>query len=234
MTLSVCAIVPALDEEGAIGGVVRDLLAIERAPGERILRALIVADNGSRDRTAERAREAGAVVVFEPERGYGAACLAGIAHLRQSPPDIVVFADGDGSNDASDLLGLIRPIEEGEAELVIGARRRYAEKGSLTIPQRFGSILASRMLHRFYGAHSTDLGPYRAVTWRALEQIGMVDRDYGWTVEMQIKAAKLGIPVREVDVQNRARASGKSKVGGTVRGVVGASQKIIRTLLKYR
>jgi glycosyltransferase involved in cell wall biosynthesis len=232
---SISAIVPALDEEGAIEGVVRDLLSVERSPGVRVLRQLIVADNGSRDRTAERARLAGANVVLEPQRGYGAACLAGIARLRElGPPDIVVFADGDGSNDARDLPALVRPIEQGDAELVIGSRAKYAEPGSLTVPQRFGNILASRMLRYFYGASYTDLGPFRAVTWSALEAIGMTDRDYGWTVEMQIKAVKLGIRVQEVCVQNRARAFGHSKIGGTVRGVIGASQKIIRTILKYR
>jgi glycosyltransferase involved in cell wall biosynthesis len=217
---------------GAIGTVVADLLATGR------LREVVVADNGSRDGTGEVAKKAGAVVVREEKRGYGRACLRAIAYLENEspcgPPDIVVFVDGDGSNDAGELDKLLRPIEIGEAEMVLGSRARFAEKGSLTIPQRAGSILASRLLRLFYGMHYTDLGPYRAIAWPALLRLGMIDEDYGWTVEMQIKAAKMRLAVREVDVKNHVRIAGRSKVGGTVRGVVGASQKILRTIFKYR
>jgi glycosyltransferase involved in cell wall biosynthesis len=235
--LNVSVVIPALDEEGAIGEVVSDLRALRDAEGRPLIDEVVVGDNGSRDRTAEVARAAGATVVFEPRRGYGSACLKAIEHLGAragGPPKIVVFADGDGSNDPSDLPALIAPIADGEAELVIGSRPRLAVPGSLTVPQIVGNVLASRLLGWIYGAHCTDLGPFRAISWNALMAIGMCDPDYGWTVEMQIKAAKHRIPVREIDVQNRARRAGRSKVGGTVRGVVGASYKIISTIVKYR
>jgi glycosyltransferase involved in cell wall biosynthesis len=227
----VSVVIPALDEEGAIGHVVRDLLAVGG------LDEVVVADNGSTDRTEQVAREAGAVVVSAPKRGYGAACLAGLAYLRErdaGPPDIVVFVDGDGSNVASELPALIKPIQDGDAELVIGSRKRFADPDSLTFPQRFGNDLATFLLRRIYRMSYTDLGPFRAITWDALERIGMVDEDYGWTVEMQIKAAKLQVPVREVDVHNKGRIAGKSKVAGTVRGVVGAGYKILWTIFRYR
>lgn len=227
---SIAVVIPALDEEDAIGVVVADLVALGA------VQEVVVADNGSRDRTAERAREAGATVVFEPERGYGAACLAGIAHLATrpaGPPDVVVFVDGDGSNEVRELPELVAPILSGEAELVIGSRARRADPGSLTFPQKFGNVLATRLLNLLFGTGYTDLGPFRAISWDALQRIGMVDRNYGWTVEMQIKAAKERLPVEEVDVSNKARIAGKSKVAGTVRGVVGAGYKIIWTILKY-
>lgn len=227
---SIAVVIPALDEEEAIGRVVSELAALGDV-GE-----VVVADNGSRDRTAERATAAGATVVFEGERGYGAACLAGLEYLRRrpsGPPQVVVFVDGDGSNEVAELPALVAPIRAGEADLVIGSRSRRADPGSLTFPQKFGNVLATRLLNLLYGVHYTDLGPFRAVSWSALERIGMVDRDYGWTVEMQVKAARLSMSVREVDVSNRARIAGKSKVAGTVRGVVGAGYKIIWTILKY-
>jgi glycosyltransferase involved in cell wall biosynthesis len=231
VSASVAAVIPALDEEDAIGVVVSELAALG------VLDEVVVADNGSTDRTAERAREAGATVVTEPERGYGAACLAGIDHLKRrhrGPPDIVVFADGDGSNVARELPELIAPILKGEAELVIGSRARRSDPGSLTFPQKFGNALATSLLQVLYGVRYTDLGPFRAIAWPSLERLGMVDRNYGWTVEMQIKAAKLHVPVREIDVSNRPRIAGRSKVAGTIRGVTMAGAKIIYTILKYR
>jgi glycosyltransferase involved in cell wall biosynthesis len=227
----IAAVIPALDEEDAIGVVVSGLVALD------LLDEIVVADNGSRDRTAERARAAGATVVSAPERGYGAACLAGIDHLRrrsQGPPDVVVFVDGDGSNVVEELPELVAPILSGEAELVIGSRARRSDPGSLTFPQRFGNVLATRMLKVLYGMHYTDLGPFRAIGWPALERLEMADRNYGWTVEMQIKAAKKRVAVREIDVSNKQRIAGRSKVAGTIRGVAGAGYKIIYTLLKYR
>ena len=160
-----------------------------------------------------------------------------IAHLRarsRGHPDLVVFVDGDGSNVVEELPSLIAPILNGEAELVIGSRTRRSEPGSLTFPQKFGNVLATRLLSLLYGMHYTDLGPFRAVSWDALERLHMVDRNYGWTVEMQIKAAKQRLPVREIDVSNKPRIAGRSKVAGTIRGVTGAGFKIIYTILKYR
>ncbi len=234
--LRVAAVIPALNEEGAIGGVVAELVELAGASGP-VFDAVVVGDNGSTDQTAVRARQAGAVVVSEPERGYGAACLRAIDHLRgqrAGAPDILVFVDGDGSNDAREVPALLAPIIADEADLVIGARGRLADPGSLTPTQKFGNQLASFLLRRMYGTTTTDLGPFRAIRWSAYEELDMVDRNYGWTVEMQIKAAKHGLRVVEVDVHNRVRRAGQSKVAGTVRGVVGAGYKIIWTIMKYR
>ena len=230
-------IIPASDEEGSIGAVVSGFVALLDPTGARRVEEVVVVDNRSSDRTAERARAAGATVVREERYGYGSACLRGLRYLTErpsGPPRIVVFADGDGSNEPRDLPRLTAPIERAECDLVIGARSRTADPGSLTFPQRFGNVLASRLINQLYGMHYTDLGPYRAISWSALERIAMEDPNYGWTVEMQIKAAKLGLRIREVDVANYARTAGKSKVSGTVKGVAGAGHKIIRTILRYR
>lgn len=232
----ITALIPALDEQDAIGTVVRDLLAVEDAAG-RVLEEVVVADNGSADRTAEVARAAGATVVPAPVRGYGTACLAGMGYLRRragGPPDVVVFVDGDGSNRAPELTDLVAPILEGRADLVIGSRARLASAGSLTPPQRFGNELASFLLRNLYGTQTTDLGPFRAVAWPALMSLHMEDPNYGWTVEMQVKAAQQDLRVVEVDVHNERRIAGQSKVAGTLRGVVGAGYKIIWTIFKYR
>jgi glycosyltransferase involved in cell wall biosynthesis len=233
--MRISMVIPAFDEEGAIGDVVSGFLSVER-DGKRLLEELVVADNRSTDRTAEIARQRGATVVREERPGYGSACLRGLAHLRErpsGPPEIVVFADGDGSNDPSDLLHLVQSIEAGESDLVIGARTRTADPGSLNLPQRFGNALATRLMNALYHVHYTDLGPFRAIRWPALERIEMQDPNYGWTVEMQIKAAK-SLRIREIDVKNHARTAGKSKVSGTVRGVVGAGVKILSTIARYR
>ena len=236
----ISVIIPALDEEGAIGTVVAELVALRSragAPEEPLLEEVVVADNGSTDRTAAVAGAAGATVVSSPVRGYGSACLTAMRYLEErpsGPPDVVVFVDGDGSNVAGELADLVAPIERGEAELVIGSRKRRADPGSLTVPQRFGNELAVFLLKRIYRVSYTDLGPFRAIRWSALQRLEMEDPNYGWTVEMQVKAAKLGISFREVDVLNRSRIAGESKVAGTVRGVVGAGYKIVWTLLRYR
>lgn len=222
-------IIPALDEEANIGGVVAGFLATG------LLERVIVADNGSRDRTAAVAREAGAVVVDAPVRGYGSACLVALAEARRlGPPDVVVFADGDGACAPADLSALLAPLARDEAELVIGSRVRRSDPGALTATQRFGNGLAVALLRVLHGARATDLGPYRAIRWAALERLGMVDPNYGWTIEMQVKAAKHGLRVTEVDVANHVRKGGVSKVSGTLRGVVGAGIKIIGTLITYR
>ncbi len=234
--LRIAAVIPALNEEGAIGPVVAELVALP-GPGGGLVETVVVGDNGSTDATAARARAAGAAVVSEPQRGYGAACLKAIDHLRtraEGPPDVLVFVDGDGSNDAAEVRALVEPIAAGEADMVIGARGRLADPGSLTPTQAYGNRLAAFLLRRLYDTDTTDLGPFRAIAWPAYEALGMVDRNYGWTVEMQIKAAKRGLRVREVDVHNRVRRAGQSKVAGTVRGVVGASYKIIWTIARYR
>ena len=233
---TVAVVIPALNEEGAIGGVVSELRAVQGSSGP-VVQTVVVGDNGSTDATAARAEAAGAVVVSEPERGYGAACLKAIDHLRhrpEGPPDILVFVDGDGSNDAEEIRALIDPIMAEQADLVIGARGRLADPGSLTPTQSFGNHFAAFMLRNLYGTQTTDLGPFRAIRWSSYERLGMVDRNYGWTVEMQIKAAKQQLRVVEIDVHNRIRRAGQSKVAGTIRGVFGAGYKIIWTIARYR
>lgn len=219
-------IIPALDEERALPRV------LEEIPGD-LVRRVIVADNGSRDRTAEVARAGGAEVVSEPNRGYGAACLAALAHLAANPPDVVVFLDGDHSDHPAEMNRLVEPLLYGDADLVIGSRtlgRR--ERGSLTPQQLVGNAVACGVLRGVYGARYTDLGPFRAITWSALRALEMRDRNFGWTVEMQIKAAQLGLRHLEVPVAYRRRI-GESKVSGTVKGTVLASGKILWTLARY-
>lgn len=227
-------IIPALDEEAAIGAVVRGFAAQRSPSGRPRLDEIVVVDNGSRDGTARAARAAGATVVHAPERGYGRACLAGIAHLAArsgGPPDAVVFADGDGSSAPEELEALLAPLIAGEAHLVIGSRVEKGDPEGFTIPQRYGNRLASVLLRTLYGVHATDLGPFRALRWSTLVQLGMSDPDYGWTVEMQVQAARQRVPTAEVPVSNRRRVAGRSKVSGTVRGVAGASVKILGILL---
>ena len=223
---SVDVIIPALNEQDALPLVLRD---IPRPPVRRV----IVADNGSTDRTAEVARKNGAEVVHEPERGYGAACLKALAHLAADPPDIVVFLDGDYSDHPDELLSLIDPIRAGDADMVIGSRTRgRQERGALSPQQRAGNAVACAALRLMYRVRYTDLGPFRAIRWGALQALGMQDRNYGWTVEMQIKAARGGVAYREVPVSYRQRI-GVSKVSGTVRGSVSAGAKILWLLGRY-
>lgn len=223
--MHVDVIIPALDEEAAVGQVVSNVLA-------QSVRAVIVVDNGSRDATAERARRAGARVVHEPERGYGAACLRGLAALSEDT-DVVVFLDADGSDDPSQLASLIAPLERDAADLVVASRALGAvQPGALSPQQRLGNAVAARWLRWRFGLHATDLGPFRAIRRDALDALRMRDRDYGWTVEMQIKAARAGLRYREIAATYRQRV-GRSKVSGTVRGVLGASYKILGLLAYY-
>jgi len=224
---SVAVVIPALDEERAIVRVLAEL------PREHV-REVVVVDNGSTDRTAEVARAAGATVVHEPRRGYGAACLAGLARLRGRPPEIVAFLDADGSDDPTQLPELLAPILAGAADLVIGSRALGEhERGALTPVQAAGNALAVALLRGLFGARFTDLGPFRAVRWGALEALGMRDRDYGWTVEMQARAARARLRTAEVPVRYRRRV-GRSKISGTLRGAAGAGWKILWTIARVR
>jgi len=226
--LDVAVLIPALDEEASLPAV---LAAIPPS----LVRQVIVVDNGSSDRTPEVARRAGATVVHEPRRGYGAACLAGIVALRAQTPDVVVFLDADGSADPVELPRLVEPIASGRAELVIGSRvTGAAEKGDLTTVQRFGNDLATNLLLACFGVRFTDLGPFRAIRWTALERLGMRDRDFGWTVEMQARAARLRVPTSEVPVASRRRRGGRSKISGTVGGATAAGIKILWTIARVR
>ncbi|MHC4986456.1 MAG: glycosyltransferase family 2 protein, partial [Planctomycetota bacterium] len=189
-----------------------------------------VVDNGSTDATASVATAAGARVVAESRRGHGQACLTGLAALSRC--DVVVFLDADYSDYPEQMTRLLDPIAGGAA-LVIGARTAAGRQaGALTIPQRFGNALACGLIRLIWGRRFHDLGPFRAVRWPALQQLAMRDRGYGWTVEMQIKAVACGLAVAEVPVGYRRRI-GRSKISGTVRGVVAAGTKILATIARY-
>lgn len=217
-------LIPALDEELNIG------LVLSRVPPD-ILRQIVVVDNGSTDATADVARRHGAVVVCEPERGYGAACLKGLAYMADDPPDVVVFLDGDGADDPNDLASVLAPVIGGQADLVIGSRTLGdAEAGALTPVQRFGNGLSCHLIRYLFGLRFTDLGPFRAVTWSGLERLQMADRNFGWTVEMQTKAARRGLRCEEVAVQYKRRHAGQSKVSGTIEGSIRAGVKILYTI----
>lgn len=221
-------VIPAFNEEGSIGKVVSDIRRQE-------VRHVVVVNNRSTDRTVEVAQIAGAEVLTEERRGYGSACLKGINWLNslESPPDVILFMDGDYSDYAEEFPLLIEPIRNKEAEMVIGSRALGdREKGSMTPQQVFGNWLATRMIRILFGAKFTDLGPYRTITRKALNSLGMRDPDYGWTVEMQVKAVKKGVSFTEVPVNYRKRI-GKSKVAGTLKGTILAGYKIITTIIKY-
>lgn len=219
-------IIPALDEEEAIGAV---LQSIDRD----LINEIIVGDNGSRDATARIATELGIRVVYVPERGYGAACAGALAEMSDDT-ELVVFMDADGSDDPEEMAALMAPILKGEAELVIGSRALgVVERGALTPQQRFGNWLATRLIARLYGYRYTDLGPFRAISRELLDRIGMRDRRYGWTAEMQVRAAQLGARIVEIPVRYRRRA-GRSKISGTIRGVLQAGFWILYTIFRYR
>jgi glycosyltransferase involved in cell wall biosynthesis len=223
--VNLVCVIPALDEERAVGEVIRGI-----PPGS--VRAVIVVDNGSRDRTAETARAAGALVVREPERGYGAACLRGIEEARRLGADAIVFLDADRSDDPGDLPLVIGPILEGRADLVIGSRvRGVRERGALLPQARVGNFIATSWIRLLHGVRFTDLGPFRAVTVPALERLSMADRDFGWTVEMQVRAARLGLRSIEVPVRYRKRI-GTSKISGTLSGSIRAGTKILWVLFR--
>ncbi len=190
---------------------------------------IIVCDNGSTDDTASIAAASGAIVTYEPARGYGAACLAALAV--EADKDIVAFVDADHSVVASELPTLIQPLHNG-ADLVIGSRTLgQTEKGALSVPQQFGNALASWLIRKLWSADVTDLGPFRATTQATLNDLQMTDRQFGWTVEMQVRALQLGKRVDEVPV-NTLKRIGKSKISGTVRGVIGAGNGILGTIFK--
>jgi glycosyltransferase involved in cell wall biosynthesis len=225
-SLRIGLVIPALNEEQALPKVLDEL------PGRWFAR-IVVVDNGSTDATAEVARAAGADVVTEPRRGYGAACLRGLAALADDV-DIVVFMDADGSDVAAEAAELIEPIAQGEADLVIGSRERgRAVAGSLRPVQRHGNQLAVTLIRLLYGHRYTDLGPFRAIGWSSLQRLNMRDTNFGWTVEMQVKALKRGLRVQEVPVSYRVRI-GQSKISGTLGGSLRAGVKILWTIARLR
>ena len=221
----ISVIIPVFNEQKAIQNVLSDI------PGH-LEADVVVVDNGSTDRTVELARQMGARIVHEHRRGYGWACLAGIAALHK--PDIVVFLDGDYSDYPDEMTGLVKPIVEGRADLVIGSRILGNREAGALLPQaRFGNWLATWLIRRLFGACFTDLGPFRAVTYPALLQLEMQDRTFGWTVEMQVKAARLKLRFLEVPVSYRRRI-GVSKITGTVGGTIRAGWKILYTIFRYK
>jgi glycosyltransferase involved in cell wall biosynthesis len=221
--VKVSVIIPVLNEEGAIANVINDI-------PKSLVQEIIVVDNGCVDQTAEIARKHGAKVVDEPQRGYGSACLTGIAAVQAA--DIVVFLDGDYSDDPTEMPSLVQPIQDGLADFVIGTRIP-TEKGALLPQAQFGNKLATLLMRIFFGVQYTDLGPFRAIRHEQLKALNMQDKNFGWTIEMQLKAAKMGMNVREVPVSYRKRI-GTSKISGTFIGSLKAGVKILTTLFRYR
>ena len=225
----ISVIIPALNEEEPIAAVVRDCLTTG------LPRAVIVVDNGSTDRTTERARAAGAKVVSEPRPGYGRACAAGIRALSlpQSRDDLVVFLDGDGSDCPEFMPQLVDPIRRGEQDFVIGSRTRgKREPGSMNFQQVFAGRVAGALLRLLYGVRYSDMCPFRAIRRDALEKLGMKEPTYGWNLEMQMRAARAQMRILEVPVNHRCRTGGESKVSGTLRGTFVAGARIIATLFR--
>ena len=224
MVSRISIIIPAYNEESSIG------LVLDALPQEK-LHEIIVVDNGSTDATARVAEEHGARVVIEPRKGYGSACLKGIDEL--VAPDIVVFIDGDFSDFPEEIVLLISPIETGEKDFVLGSRMILPKSQLALLPQvRYGNRLAVFLIKLFFKHEFTDLGPFRAIRYSSLMSIGMKDMDFGWTVEMQIKAVRNGLRIQEVPVNYRKRI-GISKISGTVLGTFRAGTKIIYTIFKY-
>jgi glycosyltransferase involved in cell wall biosynthesis len=218
-------VIPALNEEEVIGDVVRSI------PG--LVERTIVVDNGSTDRTAQRAEEAGALVVKQPIRGYGRACRAGMNEAIKAGAEIIVFIDGDGSDCPEFLQALVRPILQGEYDFVVGSRiRGEREPGSLTLQQVFAGHLAGWMLQVCYGVKFTDMSPFRAIRRSVLEALPMREETYGWNLEMQMLAARAKVRILEIPVNHRRRQGGVSKVSGTVRGTLIAGIRIISTFLR--
>ena len=213
-------VIPARNEEDAIGAVVKSVV--------NQVDAVVVADNGSTDATAEIAKAAGALVVSVPEAGYGRACLAAIETAGEH--DILVFMDGDASDDPNDLQALLAPILSGEADMVIGSRiLGDCDPGALTVQQRFGNTVACKLMHLFWGFKFTDLGPFRAIRKTSYDKLNMQAPTFGWTVEMQVRALKQGLRCTEIPVHYRERI-GVSKISGTIRGVILAGWYILGTI----
>jgi hypothetical protein len=221
--VTILVIIPAFNEARAIGKVVGDI-------PDGLVDEVVVVNNASTDETEDNARAAGATVLPEPRQGYGYACLRGLEYARAKQPDIVVFLDGDYSDHPEEMTRLVEPIAADEADFVVGSRiRGDAEPGALLPQAQVGNRLACTLMQRVWGVSYTDLGPFRAVRFRDLMALDMQDQTFGWTIEMQIKAAEAGLRIREVPVSYRRRV-GVSKITGTITGTVQASAKILWTI----
>jgi glycosyltransferase involved in cell wall biosynthesis len=221
----VAAIMPALNEAESLRHLLPNL-------AEFNLGQIIVGDNGSTDETAHVVTEHGGIVAHEPRRGYGAACWAAMQKLRDDI-EVVLFLDADSSDDLSRLPDLVEPILSGEVDLVIATRdAATVERNAISWQQRFGNRLASRLIRRRWGYHYRDLGPFRAISRKALDRIDMRDRAYGWTVEMQIRALQERLRIRQTRMHYKRRI-GRSKIGGTIRGSIKAGYWILTTIAKH-
>jgi len=225
---NIVVIIPAYNEENSVGKVVKDI-------PKSLVSNIIVVNNNSNDLTKVNAHDAGAIVVDEPIQGYGNACLKGMSFVSEmkTKPDIIVFIDADYSDYPEEIVQLVKPILDENFDMVIGSRALgKRERGSMTPQQIFGNWLATSLLKHFYKVSYTDLGPFRAIKYQKLLDLNMIDKTYGWTVEMQLKAAKQKFKITEVPVTYRVRI-GHSKVSGTVKGTIMAGYKIITTIFKY-
>ncbi len=222
----ICVIIPALNEEDTLPKVFNDI-----PPG--LVDEVVVIDNGSTDRTSSIAKGLGATVLFEPKRGYGYPCLKGVEYLRERNPDIVVFLDGNYSDNPKEIIRLVEPVIKEDYDLVLGSRvAGEAEPGSLRLPVRFGNLLAITLIRLLYGFKYTDLGPFRAIKFSRLLELNLHD-NLAWTLEMQIKAVKKKYRITEVPVSYR-KGHGKSKITGDIRGIVSVGCRILWTIFKYR
>ncbi len=224
--MHILVIIPAFNEARAIGHVIRDIPAA-------LVEEVVVVNNASTDETEENARAAGATVVREDRRGYGWACLRGMAHAQTRNPDVVVFLDGDYSDHPDEMTQLVDPIVQGTADFVIGSRMTGPREPGAMLPQALiGNRLACFLMRLFWGYRYTDLGPFRAIRWTDLMALDMQDKTFGWTIEMQIKAVLAGLRITEVPVSYRKRV-GVSKITGTISGTVKASVKILWTIARF-
>ncbi len=223
---SIVLIIPALNEEEALGAVLKEV-------NRKLVKEMIVVDNGSTDDTARVAKENNAKVVFQPRRGYGSACLAGINYLEKDPPDIVVFMDGDYSDDPAQMEKLIQPLIEEGYDFVIGSRISGSrEKGAMPFHSLLANKLFAKLVRVLYGLSLSDIGSYKAIKYHSLKSLGMIDPGYGFPIEMVVKSRKKGLKIKEVPVDFRKRI-GKSKVTGNLFSSVNAGLKIFYVIFKY-
>ncbi len=227
--LRVAVLIPALNEEVSLPGVLSGLRSVG-------VDRIIVVDNGSTDKTGRVATEGTAELVLEPNRGYGAACLAGIKYLEARPPDVLVFMDGDQSDDPSSIPRVIEPIEAGRAAFVVGIRSPEVAGGKSAVPihARLGNMLILVLARLLHGVRFQDLGPFRAIQFDVLQSLEMDDRNWGWTLQMQLRAHHARISTEEVAVPHGQRAAGRSKVSGSLSGSMGAGAKMVFTLIRER
>ena len=224
--MRIAVVIPALNEAESLPAVLGDIPDhVER---------VVVVDNGSTDGTAQVARRCGADVVEEPRRGYGTAVLAGMAHLRSDPPDVLVILDADHADPPEAIPTLVGPILRGEADLVQSDRTRTAEPGALTFVQRFGNDLATTLIGVVSGHRYRDMGPFRAIRWSSLQALQMEDPTWGWNVEMQLKAIEHGLRVVELPLPYRRREKGESKISGNLRGAARAGIRILYAVYRYK